>query len=247
MIEVRRLAAEVDGFITFSQHYADFMSDYLKISRNRIQVVPLGIRLEDFVKHSGNPKEKHPPTIGYFARICPEKGFHLLVEAFLLLRKMRGTEKARLKVGGWLAEKNTPFFQEQLQKLRQENDTGIFEYVGAPERREKVDFFREVDVCSVPTTYPESKGLFVLESLASGVPVVQPRHGSFPELIFATRGGYLFNPGDAEDLATNLNQLLTDSSTRTELGRRGQQKVVETFTAEAMARKTIDVYSQFTS
>ena len=81
MTEVHRLATEVDGFITFSQHYADFMSGYLKISRNRIQVVPLGIRLEDFSKYSGNPKENRPPTIGYFARICPEKGFHLLVEA----------------------------------------------------------------------------------------------------------------------------------------------------------------------
>ena len=57
-------------------------------------------------------------------------------------------------------------------------------------------FLQGLDVLSVPTTYREPKGLYVLEALANGVPVVQPRHGSFPELIEATGGGLLVNPDD---------------------------------------------------
>ena len=52
-------------------------------------------------------------------------------------------------------------------------------------------FLQSLDVLSVPTTYREPKGLYVLEAWANGVPVVQPRHGSFPELMEAAGGGLL--------------------------------------------------------
>ena len=86
----------------------------------------------------------------------------------------------------------------------------------------KVRFLHGIDVLSVPTTYREPKGLYVLEALANGVPVVQPRHGSFPELIEATGGGLLVNPDDPHDLARALRQLFDDPGSPRRAGPQGQ-------------------------
>ena len=94
MLEIRRLVVDIDAFIVPSRYYADFMSDYFQIPRDRLHIVSLGIQLEDF-KVRDKPHEDRQPTVGYFARISPEKGFHVLVDAFLLLRKMKGTENVR--------------------------------------------------------------------------------------------------------------------------------------------------------
>lgn len=193
------------------------------------------------------PPQDRPPTVGYFARISPEKGLHVLVDAFLLLRKMKGTGDVQLRVAGWLGQRDGPFFQKQLRKLEREEGPEAFEYAGVLDRKEKIEFFRSIDVLSVPTAYREPKGIFVLEALASGVPVVEPEHGSFPELVAATGGGCLVQPGDAEDLARALHRLLTDSATRMQLGRLGRQKVLQMFTAQAMAKHTLAVYEQYLS
>ena len=75
---------------------------------------------------------------------------------------------------------------------------------------EKQRFLRELTVLSVPTRSGEAFGLFVIEALASGVPVVQPDTGAFPELIELTGGGILHAPGDAGSLADALERLLLD-------------------------------------
>jgi len=120
-----------------------------------------------------------------------------------------------------------------------------FEHTHSPDHASKMRFFQSIDVLSVPTTYREPKGLYVLEALANGVPVVQPRHGSFPELIEATGGGLLVNPDDPEDLARGLRPLLENPAHRAELGRKGKEAVQEKFNADKMARETVAVYQKY--
>src|SRR5260370_9128429 len=64
-----------------------------------------------------------------------------------------------------------------------------FHYRGVLDREKKIEFLRSLDVLSVPATYDEPKGIFLLEAMASGVPVVQPRRGAFPEMLRRTGGG----------------------------------------------------------
>ncbi len=90
-----------------------------------------------------------------------------------------------------------------------------------------------------------SKGLYVLEALANGVPVVQPRHGSFPELIEATGGGVLVPPDNTDALAEALAQLRDDHAEREKLGQRGKQAVFERFHAKAMAEATLAVLGKY--
>jgi glycosyltransferase involved in cell wall biosynthesis len=243
---VRRNCLEIDGFIATSGYYADFMADYFGIPRQRIQVVYPGINLERFGQP--RPTTPHRPfTIGYFARICPEKGFHLLTEDFRLLNRKTGTENCRLHASGWLGANNQVYFHDTVGRLKAAGLADYFQHVESPDHQSKVGFLQGIDVLSVPTVYREPKGLYVLEALANGVPVVQPRHGSFPELVQATGGGLLVQPLDAADLAEALYQLARDSRRAEELGLQGKKVVHQHFHAERMARETALVYSHYLS
>jgi glycosyltransferase involved in cell wall biosynthesis len=241
---IRDHCREIDGFITTSGYYADFMTGYFGIPRERIHVVYPGLNLAGH----GGPRltnNGQPYTIGYFARICPEKGLHLLVEAFRILRQSPGAPACRLRVSGWLGDNNRPYLDGIRRRLREAGLLGDFEHTESPDHATKVRFLQSLDVLCVPTTYREPKGLYVLEALANGIPVVQPRHGSFPELIEATGGGLLVNPEDPEDLARGLRQLLENVAHREELGRKGKEAVQQRFTADRMARETAEVYRMY--
>jgi glycosyltransferase involved in cell wall biosynthesis len=241
---IREHSMEIDGFIATSRYYADFMTGYLGLPRDRIAVVYPGLNL----KGHGEPRSlaTGPPfNIGYFARICPEKGFHVLADAFRLLQSNPHNPPSRLKVSGWLGSDQWEFFDTNMDKLIHDGLLERVEHVESPHHASKVQFLRSLSVLSVPTTYREPKGLYVLEALANGVPVVQPRHGSFPELIEATGGGLLVNPNDPDDLARGLYDMLSDQSLRERTGRQGKEAVHSRFTAANMARETIDVYEKY--
>lgn len=234
----------LDGFLATSRYYADFMAGYLDIPRERIHVVHPGLNLAGH----GDPRparEGEPFTIGYFARICPEKGLHILAEAFRLLCQIPGTPPCRLRASGWLGTANRAYFDDVVRRLQEAGLADRFDQVASPDHASKVRFLHGLDVLSVPTVYREPKGLYVLEALANGVPVVQPRHGSFPELVEATAGGLLVNPEDPADLARGLRRLLDDPALRAELGRKGKEAVHRHFHAERMARETLAVYEQY--
>jgi glycosyltransferase involved in cell wall biosynthesis len=190
-------------------------------------------------------RAKNTFTIGYFARICPEKGLHVLVEAFRLLRKMPGTLGCRLHVSGWLGENQRGYFDDLHKRLEKDGLHPSFLHVDSPDHESKIRFLQGLDVLSVPTTYREPKGLYVLEALANGVPVVQPGHGSFPELIEATGGGLLVHPDDPQDLARALHQLLHDPPLTEELGRKGKEAVHARFHAGRMAAETAEVFRRY--
>jgi glycosyltransferase involved in cell wall biosynthesis len=235
----------IDGFIATSRYYADFMAGYLGTPRERTDVVYPGLNLKGFAARGF--EDGRPLTVGYFARVCPEKGFHVLADAFRILCELPGSPPVRLRASGWLGENNRPFFQDVHGRLKDGGLADRFEYVEAPDHASKVRFLAGLDLLSVPTVYREPKGLYVLEALASGVPVVQPRHGSFPELVELTGGGLLVNSEDPHDLARGLRELLDDAERRRELGRRGREAVLGRFTAEHMARATVDVYRKYLS
>ncbi len=241
---IRENSKHIDGFISTSVYYADFMAEYLGIPREKIHIVYPGLNLHG---HGGERPERNgePFTIGYFARIDPQKGFHNIVDAFRILKSQGGCPPCRLRASGWMGDHNRPYFEEQLKKLEDANLLADFEYVDSPDHASKVRFFRGVDVLSVPTTYREPKGLYLLEAWANGIPVVQPRHGSFPELVEATGGGLLAEPDDPEDLARVLREVLDDPVRVTEMGRKAQQIVKERFHADAMAVATVDVYRKY--
>ena len=236
---IRANCADVAGFICTSRYYADFMADYLRLPREKMHVVYPGINLAGHGIAEGAELPERPFTIGYFARICREKGLHNLVDAFVQLRRMPGVPVVRLKVSGWLGANNRGYFEEQLKKIAVAGLTADFEHVDAPTHADKVRFLQSIDVLSVPTTYHEPKGLYILEAWANRVPVVQPRHGSFPELIESTGGGLVVEPDDTAALAMGLHRVLVDRELREGFRLAGEKAVRERFSAEVMAHETV--------
>jgi glycosyltransferase involved in cell wall biosynthesis len=241
---IKEHCREMDGFIATSYYYADYMSRYLDIARDRISVVYPGLNLRD---HGGPRPEPNGAlfTVGYFARICPEKGLHVLAEAFRLMQEQPSAPTARLRVSGWLGANHQVYFDDVRRTLTAAGLGDRFEYVASPDHASKVRFLQSVDVLSVPTVYREPKGLYVLEALANGVPVVEPRHGSFPELMEATGGGLLVEPNDPGGLAAALRSLADDGGHRAELGRKGKEAVHRRFHAAAMAEETVNIYRKY--
>jgi len=241
--QIRKLVDHVDGFITFSNYYADYMAEYFGIPRDKFHLVPLGIDLSDLPeKPVQNTAEDRPPTIGYLARMAPEKGLHILVDAFMHLREIPGLEDTQMKIAGWAGPQQQPYLDEQFAKLR---DAGHFdgcEYLGTVDRKGKLDFLQSIDVLSVPTVYREPKGLFVLEAWSAGVPVVQPDHGAFPELIAATGGGHLVRPDDRIALAEKLAEVLANRDALQTMGAAASEKVRANFGADVAAAETVAIY-----
>lgn len=97
---------------------------------------------------------------------------------------------------------------------------------------------------SVPEKQPVAYGLYVLEALASGVPVVEPASGVFPELLEITGGGLLFEPNNVEALTDAISSLLLDPAKAQKLSQQGRAAVTEKFNIEQTAVQMIRIYEQ---
>jgi glycosyltransferase involved in cell wall biosynthesis len=232
----------VTTFVATSRYYAAEMAKYLDIDVERIRVVLPSVPAE-YVKPTLSPRPAdRPPTVGYVARICPEKGFGQLLDTMAILRGLPGMADARLLAGGYLGGGDRAWFNEVMAKANASAPANAIRYVGELDRTKKLELLDSIDVLCVPSVYAESKGIYVLEALSRGVPVVQPAHGSFPELIDATAGGLLAPPGDLPAVAEALAGLLRDDARRAALGQAGRDAVRDHFTDDRMAAKMIDVY-----
>jgi glycosyltransferase involved in cell wall biosynthesis len=143
-----------------------------------------------------------------------------------------------------MAVSDRPYLAKIRQKLERAGLAGEFDYRGALDRNQKLSFLRNLDILSVPTTFNESKGFSVLEAMASAVPVVQPRKGSFPEILEKTGGGLLVSPDDPESLAEGLYRLWEDAPLRASLGRQGYNGVRAHYTIQHSAHRLLKVYGQ---
>jgi glycosyltransferase involved in cell wall biosynthesis len=245
--EIRRLVKSIDGFLVHSQFYADRMGEYFGIPADKIHLVPLGIDTHDFPTSlppfSERPADR-PVAIGYLARLAKEKGLHVLVDAFIELHQRPETKDVQLRVAGWMGESNRNYAAAAFRKLDEAGLQDMYHYDGVVDRAGKVEFLNKLDLLSVPTTYEDPKGLFILESLAAGVPVVQPNHGAFPELLGNLGGGCLVTPNDPVKLADQLHHLLCHPEERRQLAEAGHAAVHTRFSAPAMAQGTWKVIEE---
>lgn len=231
----------VDGFLAVSDFYAGAMCRDLGIPESKMHVVPLGISFDGYEKRERSASGEF--VVGYFARVAPEKGLHVLCDAYRLLRQRTPERRIRLEVAGYLA----PEHHDYLGGIeRQMNDWGLgieFQYRGVLDREAKLVFLKGLDALSVPATYDEPKGMSLLEAMAAGVPVVQPRRGSFTEIIERTGGGLLVDGSGAESLALGLLSLIESPSLTAELSQRAFAGVREHYGVSNMARRAIEAYA----
>ena len=155
------------------------------------------------------------------------------------------SEQLQLKVAGYLGARDKRYLRSILDRISGWGLENQFDYWGEVDRRQKIRFLNSLHVLSVPTVYQEPKGLYLLEALANGVPVVQPSHGAFPELIEETGGGILVEPNSVTALAQGIQTLIEDPSQRERLGSCGKKMVRRAFNDQRLAEATLAVYRQY--
>jgi glycosyltransferase involved in cell wall biosynthesis len=173
--------------------------------------------------------------------VAPEKGLHVLADAYRALRSRHGAAEARLVAAGYLPPEHAGYLASVRDTLRQAGLDKAFAYRGELDRAGKIAFLRELDVFSVPTTYQEPKGLFLLEAMACGVPVVQPRVGAFPEIVEQTGGGIVVD-ANPEALADGILSLWRDPARARAFGLAGAAGVRAHYAVAHMAEAAEAVY-----
>lgn len=236
---LRDLARDVDAFIPVSRYYGDLMTRRLDLDPSSVHVVWNAMTFDGYTARAALPD---PPVIGYLTRMCRVKGLEALVDAYILLRKRNRVPGLRLHVAGAETGADKAFVKGLEAKLRAAGVLDDVIFLPNISREEKIEFLRGLSVLSVPATYGESFGLYVIESLACGVPVVQPDHAAFPELIAATGGGVLVPPDNVEALADALADLVADTDKNLALGNAGREQVLKTFGMDRMAEEVMRVY-----
>lgn len=239
---IRKQVPAIDRFIAVSDYAAAFMIDYLGIPPEKMSVVGLGIRMDGYGRQPQSDEGVF--RVGYFARIAPEKGLRELVRAYVRLRQWTPGQQIRLEAAGYTAPNCVDYMNESIEILKRAGLDHEFEYHGVVNREGKLRFLESLDVLSVPATYDEPKGLFLIEAMANGVPVVQPRRGAFVEIVERTGGGLLVTPDDTDALAEGLFALWNDRPHAAVLSGRAIEGVRQHYTVERSAQKLLQVFDQ---
>jgi len=230
---MRENARSVSRFIAPSQFYADAMASRLLTRPDQMSVVYNGLNLD---LYTGQRREPDVPTIGYLARMIHGKGLTTLVDAFIALNESKALPRVNLRIGGAFTKGDEGYLETLKSKLRK---SGLLESVTFEPNlsfEQKLQFLHEITVFSVPATYGEAFGLYIAEAQACGVPVVQPVHGAFPEILQLTQGGVLCEPDNARSLAQGLAQVLSDNNLRQRLSEAGRASAREHFSSSRMAQ-----------
>lgn len=247
---LKERSADADLFIAPSRYFAELMQSRLGLTPDRVRVIYNGINLEGY-RTQGSPasasglvpSQSFAPVVGYLARMCREKGLDTLVEAFVELRRRGSVRGLKLCVVGSLGPADQDFVNAQRSRLDAAGLSCEVTFHPNVDRPTKLELLHSFSVFSVPALYGEAFGLYVIESLAAGVPVVQPRTAAFPELVDLTAGGVLCEPANPKALADALEALLLNPAQARALGAQGQSVVLQQMSAEAMARNVIEVYA----
>ena len=244
---------DIDAFIAVSKYYAKVMQQRLELEPDKVYVVYMGISLDGYESDediAAGKRVPEVPTIGYLSRMCSDKGLDTLVEAFLILKKDEKLKNIKLRIAGGSSGDDQAFINRIRQQLSSFGLIDDVEFVPdfgrdaklARQTYGRLAFLQALSVLSVPEKRPVAYGLYVLEALAAGVPVVEPAIGVFLELLEMTGGGVLCEPNSAEALAAAMKPLLLNPSYARQLGKQGREAVFEKFNVEQTAEETVRIY-----
>ena len=240
-VEAWRLLSQdvalLDGCIAPSKYFGNLMAERLALKPSKIKHHPNGITTEGILPVENAPSS---PSLGYLARLCPLKGLDLLVDAFIELKGTGNHDKLSLKIAGGMTDEDEPFVEEQKSKLSRAGLDKHFSISPNISRAEKLEFLKYLTVFSVPARYPEAFGLYVVEAMLAGVPVVLPNSGAFPEIIKATKGGQLYDTSAAGTLTETLDALLSDSKRAKDIGLQAHEAVLEQYANEKLASRLVN-------
>lgn len=231
---------DVDAFISVSDFFSGVMRNNMRIPGKKLHTIHVGINPDNYTYHK--PETNHP-VIGYLSRMNEENGFAVFVDAFIELRKNPTFCDVKLRVSGGNTVDDKRFINKQIRKLKKNNLEHAIEFVEDYSKEALGRFFSGLTFLSVPVLKGEAFGLYQLESLASGIPMIQPALGAFPEIINATGGGVIYEPNTPQALAAKWQEVLSQPEKITEMSQNGHASIAAKFNLAKLTQKVIDVYA----
>ena len=234
-------AKNIDAFLAVSDYYAKRMQKQLKITKDKLYIRHITIDPDDYTYVHCREK---PLNIGYISRMNECNGLGLLVDAFIQLKRDPKWDAVNLVITGGHTGNDNSFLKQQRKKINNAGLTKSVLFHQDFENAGRTEFFERISVLSVPVLDGEAFGLYLLESMASGVPVVQPSIGAFPEIIQKAGGGITYEPNEPKYLAEKLAFLLSDQEHRYQLSTAGREGVEKHFNVHHHAKEILALYRQ---
>ena len=232
-------AKDVDSFFPVSNYFAKVMQQKMRIPAEKMHTVHIGI---DPSKYNYVQPDLDKPVIGYLSRLNEENGMEIVVDGFIQLKEDPAFSKVKLHLTGGKTGDDKNFIHKQLKKLKKAGLEREVEFLDSYEGQAKNKFLESLTLLSVPVLKGEAFGLYQLEALASGTPLVQPELGAFSEVVGTTGGGVLYSPNNAKTLAAAYRKLLTDPDRILQLAEEGRKNVAEKFNMETQVNMMISGY-----
>jgi glycosyltransferase involved in cell wall biosynthesis len=238
---MREKSRDIDMFVSVSHYYTSFMKDKLHLPDEKITTLHLGVDPADYAYLNASKKEKN---IGYLSRLCEENGLDILVDAFILFKKLPGNEHSKLILTGGHTSDDNHFIKEQKTKLSKAGLMKDVEFIDDFKPKSRQMFFDKIAVLSVPVRHGEAFGIYLTEAMAAGIPIVQPALGAFPEIVAKSGGGITYAENSPEMLSKALNELMKDDAELQKLSLQARQSVENKFNINFLSKIMTEIYQK---
>ena len=225
----------VDRFVTTSHYYENVVHRRLP-HFPAVEVIYPGVEIS---RYQTDAWPDHP-TIGFFYRMNELDGLDILAEAFVMLKERNSIPHLKLRIGGGYMATDKGFLSKVRKTLKpHEKDVTIEEEYTW---KHHPQFYRDISVLAVPLRFQEGVGLYLCEAFAAGRPAVEPKTGSFPEII--DEAGITYQPNTAAALAEALERLLTDDELMASCSSRALHLSKTRYNDELTAHRLLKTYHE---
>ncbi|MBI5541019.1 MAG: glycosyltransferase family 4 protein [Bacteroidia bacterium] len=232
-------AKDIDAFIAVSDFFKNIMQKNMQIEEEKLHVIHLGVNPEMYNVHS---PAQNPQAIGYLSRMNEENGFEIVIDAFIKIKTQPELSNLKLILTGGKTSDDNKFIQKQINKLEKNKVLQFVEFVDDFRTSVLDEFFNKITVLSVPVLNGEAFGLYQLESLASGIPIVQPDLAAFPEIVEISKAGAIYKPNTSDALAEKLAEVLSDQTRLNLMSINGRKAIEEKFNLKVSTKRLVEIY-----
>lgn len=232
-----------------SGHLAGEIAGELSLPKNQIHVIPNALDVTIFSPYNSetiktNKGANAEITILHVGRLERVKGIEVLAHAIPgISRSVPNTRF--IFIGDDRPDEHGESWRKRLEAyFREQNLLNRVIFLGGIGQKELLDWYQRADIAVVPTLNYESFSYTCAQAMAAGLPVVASRIGGIPETVEDGVSGLLLEPGNVQDLRGAVIKLAQDPALRRQMGQAGRQRAAKYFSAEIIARKTLEIYHQ---